>query len=139
MAATRSDPVANGGKSPNTRPAARLGAGLALPALLLALAACETTPDGAPYEANASMGMLIARDSCAGCHETFSIRESPDPDAPPFRAIVNRPGMTPELLATWLKDGHNYPVEMGFYLEPYKVDSLVAYMIGQQAGDPGGD
>lgn len=83
------------------------------------------------------MGMIIARDDCASCHELFLDRESPNPNAPPFRAIVNRPGMTPETLAAWLKDGHNYPVEMGFYLEPHKVDSLVAYMIRQKMGEPG--
>jgi mono/diheme cytochrome c family protein len=109
---------------------------LALPFLLLSLAACASTPDSTPYEADASMGMIIARDNCASCHELFLDRESPNPNAPPFREIVNRPGMTPALLATWLKDGHNYPSEMGFYLEPGKVDSLVAYMIRQRAVGP---
>lgn len=112
---------------------------LALSCLLLFLAACATTPDGASYEPDASMGMIIARDDCAGCHELFLDRESPNPRAPPFREIVNRPGMTPELLATWLKDGHNYPAEMGFHLEPHKVDSLVAYMIRQKAREPASD
>jgi len=44
--------------------------------------------------------------------------------------------MTPEALAGWLKNGHNYPTEMGFHLEPYQVDSLVAYMIRQRAEVP---
>jgi mono/diheme cytochrome c family protein len=107
-----------------------------LPCLLLALAACTAALNSTPYQADASMGMIIARDNCASCHELFLDRESPNPNAPPFRAIVNRPGMTPELLSTWLKDGHNYPAEMGFHLEPHKVDSLVAYMIRQQSGEP---
>lgn len=110
-----------------------------LPCLLLALAACTTAPNSTPYQADASMGMIIARDNCASCHELFLDRESPNPNAPPFREIVNRPGMTPALLATWLKDGHNYPSEMGFYLEPGKVDSLVAYMIRLKAGEPASD
>jgi mono/diheme cytochrome c family protein len=109
---------------------------LALASIVLALAACTNAPNSTPNQADASMGMLIARDNCASCHELFLDRESPNPNAPPFRAIVNRPGMTPQLLATWLKDGHNYPAEMGFYLEPGKVDSLVAYMIRQKAQGP---
>ncbi len=113
-----------------------IGTRLALPVLLLALAGCETTADSPPYEANASMGMLIARDSCRSCHEISSSRESPDSDAPPFREIINRPGMTPDRLATWLRDAHNYPIEMGVHLEPHQVDSLVAYMMRLQSGEP---
>jgi len=93
-------------------------------------------PDGAAYAPDASMGSIIARDNCSRCHETFLDRESPNPNAPSFRSIANRPGMTPKLLATWLKDGHNYPAEMGFHLEPNQVDSLVAYMIDLQSGGP---
>lgn len=115
-----------------------LAARLALPCLLLALSACATSPDGAtnapPYEPSASMGMLIARDSCAECHQTGRTGESPNEDATPFREIASRPGMTQEALAAWLIDGHNYPAEMGFELEPHQVESLAAHMIRQQAG-----
>ena len=41
--------------------------------------------------------------------------------------------MTPEALAAFLRDSHNYPVEMGFQLQPHQVDSLVAYMIRWRA------
>lgn len=103
--------------------AARLG----LAGALLALSACAT--DGEPPAPNASMGMLIARDPCAGCHATGGSGESPNPRAPTFTEIVNRPGVTPEVLAGWLRDGHNYPIEMGFRLEPHQVDSLVECMV----------
>lgn len=106
---------------------------LALAGLVLALAACETMPDDEPPAANASMGLLIARDSCGGCHLTGGGGESPNPRAPTFNEIVSRPGMTPDALAAWLRDGHNYPVEMGFRLEPHQVDSLVAYMLRWRA------
>lgn len=120
-----------------TMKAHKFAALVGLPFASLALSACETTPEGeAPYEPSASMGMLIARDNCASCHELFLDRESPNPDAPSFREIVNRPGMTPEMLAAWLRDGHNYPAEMGFHLEPHRVDSLVLYMIRQQSEEP---
>ena len=98
-----------------------------LPLLALAISACSTV--GTAPEPNASMGLLIARDKCSGCHQVGGPGDSPNPNAPPFGEIVNRPGVTPERLATWLRDGHNYPVEMGFRLEPHQVDSLVAYMV----------
>lgn len=119
-------------------PRTALGAALGLPAILLALAACATTPESAanepPYEPSASMGMLIARQSCAECHQTGGTGESPNPQATAFREIANRRGITQETLTAWLTDGHNYPAEMGFDLEPHQVESLAAYMIRQQSG-----
>jgi cytochrome c len=109
---------------------------LSLPCFALALAACETVPDKAPYEPSAAMGRLIASESCASCHEIFLERESPNPDAPAFRDVINRPGMSPEMLATWLRSAHNYPIEMGVHLEPHQIDSLVAYMTSLQTGEP---
>ncbi len=108
---------------------------LALPGLLLALAACETTGE-APYAPDASMGMLIARDSCAACHQTGLNGDSPNEDATPFHEVASRPGMTEESLAAWLRDGHNYPAEMNLRLEPHQVDSLVAYMLRLRSGQP---
>ncbi len=102
-----------------------------LPGLLLALAGCSTV--GTAPEPTASMGLLIARDKCSGCHQTGGPGESPNPQAPTFGEIVNRPGVTADRLAMWLRDGHNYPMEMGFRLEPHQVDSLVAYMVRWKA------
>jgi mono/diheme cytochrome c family protein len=109
--------------------ATRSGAWVWLPCLLLALAACSSLRVGDPPASDASMGLLIARDSCGSCHGIGGGGESPNPQAPAFGEIASRPGMTPEALAAWLRDGHNYPIEMGFHLEPHQVDSLVAYMI----------
>ncbi|GAA0266570.1 hypothetical protein GCM10009127_02620 [Alteraurantiacibacter aestuarii] len=107
---------------------------LGLPCLLLALAACATTTDGAPYAPDASMGMLIARDSCAECHATGRTGDSPNEDATAFREIAGRPAMTQQALAAWLTDGHNYPAEMGFTLEQHQIESLAAFMIRLRAG-----
>lgn len=104
------------------------------PLLLLAVAGCQTVGEGPPSDP--SMGLLIAENNCSRCHLTGGGGASPNPNAPTFRAIVNRPGMTPEALAGWLRDGHNYPVEMGFHLEPHQVDSLVAYMIRSRLDEP---
>ena len=114
-------------------PPARLAIALALPCLLFGLAACSTLRVGEPPASDASMGLLIARDNCGSCHQLGGAGESPNPRATPFGEIVSRPGMTPEALAVWLRDGHNYPVEMGFHLEPHQVDSLVAYMMRWRA------
>ena len=134
MTAAQSDYIIVGAGSRRRALAARLGAWAGLPCLLLALTACDTLRVGEPPAADASMGLLIARDSCDGCHSIGGgPSESPNPQAPPFGDIVSRPGLTPEALAAWLRDGHNYPVEMGFHLEPHQVDSLVAYMIRWRA------
>lgn len=105
----------------------------ALAALLPALGACATGANQAPYEGNASMGMLIARDSCASCHAVSLGGESPNDHAPEFREVINRPGMSAESLTAWLNEAHNYPTEMGVHLEPHQVDSLVAYMLRMRA------
>lgn len=114
-----------------------LGRILGLSVAVLALTACETVPDeGAPYEPTASMGVLIARDSCSECHATAASRKSPNQDAPAFLDIVDRQGMSAQALAAWLKDAHNYPAEMGFELGPHQAESLAAYMTSLQASEP---
>ena len=129
MAAAGSDDVPGTSRLPAKLLAISLGA----PVLLVALAACATLEVGEPPAADASMGLLIARDSCGRCHSVGAGTDSPNPRAPAFGDIASRPGMAPEALAAWLRDGHNYPVEMGFRLEPHQVDSLVAYMVRWRA------
>jgi mono/diheme cytochrome c family protein len=84
------------------------------------------------------MGMLIARDSCSECHAVTRVGDSPNANAPAFSEVINRPGMTSDGIAAWLRDAHNYPIEMGVHLEPHQVDSLVAYMTRMQA-EPAND
>jgi mono/diheme cytochrome c family protein len=112
------------------KPKNRRWAAICLGLPCFAVAACAT---GVPPASDPSMGLLIARDSCAGCHQTGGGGESPNERAPAFREIASRPGMTPERLAAFLRDSHNYPVEMGFHLQPHQVDSLVAYMMRWRA------
>ena len=54
---------------------------------------------------------------------------SPNAKAPAFAGIVNQSGLTSQTLSSWLRDAHNYPEEMEFYLEGQEVDELVAYML----------
>jgi mono/diheme cytochrome c family protein len=73
--------------------------------------------------------VAFVQGSCGGCHAVDRHGVSPNPNAPPFAAIVNRPGLTAETLAIWLRDAHNYPAEMEFYLEGAEVDLLVEHML----------
>ena len=75
-------------------------------------------------------GHAFAQASCAACHaiERDSVL-SPNPQAPPFPAIVNQKGLTAETLSSWLRDAHNYPSEMQFELDSKRVDDLVAYLL----------
>ena len=114
----------------------RAAVALVAPGLLLALAACESL--GEAPKADPSMGLLIAQDNCSQCHQTGGSGASPNPNAPTFEEIVNRPGMTSESLAAWLRDAHNYPIEMGFRLEPHQIDSLALYMIRWRHEPPPG-
>ena len=100
------------------------------------LAACQPA---APPETAAPVahdrGLAFAQGSCGGCHAVERHQLSPNPDAPPFPAIVNRPELTRETLGAWLRDAHNYPAEMEFYLEGPEVDALVAYMLTLRGDD----
>ena len=102
----------------------------------LLLAACQPT---APPETAAApardRGLAFAQGSCGGCHAVERHELSPNPDAPPFAAIVNQPGLTQATLGAWLRDAHNYPAEMEFYLDGPEVDALVAYMLTLRGED----
>ena len=97
----------------------------------LLLVACHEQPPAGPSASTAqSRGHAFAQTSCGGCHAVERVStSSPNPNAPPFSAIVNRQGLTAETLSSWLRDAHNYPSEMEFQLDSSKVDDLVAYML----------
>ena len=91
--------------------------------LVIALGACQAVP------AQPHPGLAFAQGSCGGCYAVERHDLSPNPDAPPFAAIVNQRGLTQATLGDWLRDAHNYPEEMEFYLEGPEVDALVDYML----------
>ena len=93
-------------------------------------------PSDEQSSANPATGLIIAQNSCGSCHQVRRNGASPDADAPPFAGIANREGLTAERLSSWLRDGHNYPTEMGFHLEPHQIDALVAYMIRLRSDEP---
>ena len=103
--------------------------------LILGLALAGAAAAGEPVSptgrttAEPLPGLAFARASCAGCHAIDRRNVSPNPNAPPFAAIVNQEGLTANTLAAWLRNAHNYPDEMKFSLDGGKVDDLVAYML----------
>lgn len=72
---------------------------------------------------------VFAQALCAGCHAIKPLQLSPNPQAPSFSEIVNRPGVNRTSLHRFLTDAHNYPEVMDFDLEPQHVDELTDYMI----------
>lgn len=96
----------------------------------LSLTACQQQPLARVAAATTvSRGHDFAQASCAACHAIGSGSISPNPQAPPFEAVVNKEGLTANTLSSWLSDAHNYPSEMDFQLDPQKLDALVEYML----------
>lgn len=92
--------------------------------LALTLAACATTPEPAPARPPA-----FVEAACGGCHATEPPYLSPNPQAPSFEAIANRPGVTKATVRAWLVNAHNYPEDMDFTLTRDHVEEVSAYMI----------
>lgn len=113
--------------------AMRIGMDALMPGWLVALAisaaACQPIVANGPSTRPPAAGLAFAQASCGGCHAVGRFGASPNPNAPAFAGIVNQRGLTAETLSSWLRDAHNYPEEMEFYLEGREVDDLVAYMI----------
>lgn len=96
--------------------------------LAFAAAACQPLAPAATAGVHRP-GLAFAQGACGGCHAVERQGLSPNPDAPPFAAVVNQPGLTRETLAAWLRDAHNYPEEMDFTLEPPEVEALIDHML----------
>ena len=71
----------------------------------------------------------FVQSSCGSCHAVERYGSSPHPNAPAFADIANREGLTADTLSAWLRDAHNYPEEMNFYLDPSNVERLTAYLL----------
>jgi len=92
-------------------------------------------PHTARTDANraaAKRGFRMAQDHCAACHGITANASSPNPEAPPWDAVVNKPGLTRATLAQFLRDSHNYPDAMNFRIDPARINDLAAYMITLQ-------
>ena len=109
---------------------ARAAQHIRLLALVAALTGCQSLPPSEPaVPSGTHQGLAFAQGACGGCHAVERYGLSPNPDAPPFAAIINRENLTSKTISSWLRDAHNYPEEMEFYLEQAEVDALVRYML----------
>jgi mono/diheme cytochrome c family protein len=98
-------------------------------ALAGAAGACQPLAPAGQTTTEVQPGLAFAKASCSGCHAIDQRNVSPNPNAPPFAAVVNQDGVTGNTLNAWLRNAHNYPDEMKFSLDGHKVDDLVAYML----------
>ena len=107
----------------------------------IALTAC-TTASEAPQAVSASpptartpveRGQAFAEARCSACHAVTAQGISPNPESPPFAAVVNKPGITRDTLGQFLRDSHNFPGAMNFRVEPEQIDDLTEYMLTLQA------
>jgi mono/diheme cytochrome c family protein len=106
--------------------------------MLASLAACACTVTRGPatpiLSAEASNqglvehGLAFAQRHCAACH-AVETGGSPNPQAPPFDAIINQQDLSAETLKPWLRDSHDFPAMMNFAIDPEKIDELAAYML----------
>lgn len=97
--------------------------------LLLLAAACQ--PAAAPELGAGPQvhpGEALAKSACGACHAVERRSVSPMRAAPAFATLVNRPGLTRNTLAVWLRNAHNYPAEMNFTLEPRDAERIAAYL-----------
>lgn len=53
---------------------------------------------------------------------------SPNPEAPSFEDIANRPGVTSTTLQQFLRDSHNYPEAMNFHVDQTQIADLADYI-----------
>jgi mono/diheme cytochrome c family protein len=81
-----------------------------------------------PYSVAARRGLAFAEQRCSACHAVTSNASSPNPEAPPFEDVANRPEVTPASLRQFLRDSHNYPAAMNFAVGAAEVSDLADYM-----------
>jgi mono/diheme cytochrome c family protein len=99
-------------------------------ALAVLASACQPLPPRSTEPAD--LARLDPSSSCGRCHAVGRLGDSPNPNAPPFAAIVNQPNLTAGTLSSWLRDAHNYPSEMAFSLSDEQIEELVRYMLTLQ-------
>lgn len=96
----------------------------------LALAACVTMSEAPPPQPPA-----FVEAACGGCHAVEPPYLSPNPHAPSFAAIANRPGVTKATVHAWLVNAHNYPEQMDFTLERTHIEQIESYLITLKRAD----
>lgn len=80
-----------------------------------------------PQKGDSAAGLAYAKANCVSCHAVESGQTaSPDPEAPAFASLANRPDMTRMALSALLGIPHrNMP---NLYVEPENIDDLATYL-----------
>lgn len=78
---------------------------------------------------SATTGLRLAEARCSGCHAVTPGQVSPNSDAPPFASIAQRSGLTQASASSWLRESHNFPDQMNFYLESEQAEALAGYLL----------
>ncbi|MEM6474571.1 MAG: hypothetical protein AAF687_00235 [Pseudomonadota bacterium] len=99
------------------------------------LATCQTTGTALQTAQAPADPPAFVEAACGGCHAVAPPFLSPNPQAPGFEAIANRPGVPDETLGQWLADAHNYPEVMDFDLDADQVDQIAVYMLTLRRDD----
>lgn len=112
-------------------------------AMSLALGGCQTayadrsqpaiTGDQAQLPPPSTLD--FAQGVCGECHAVAPPWLSPNPLAPTFVDIANRPGLSEGSVASWLKDAHNYPEQMDVDLSEEDAEALADYMLTLRSVD----
>lgn len=92
-------------------------------AILLARAACAQDLPGDP-----AAGRIFALQTCSGCH--LVAEDQPDgriAEAPGFREVAERPGLTAQALFAFLQAPH--PTMPSLVLSPEEADDVIAYIL----------
>ena len=99
-------------------------------ALVAALAApgAGATPPALSEQESIALGRSLAARNCGMCHALDRTGPSPNPKAPPFRALSARfdVDLLGEGLATGILTRH--PAMPEFRFEPYEVVAIVRYL-----------
>jgi cytochrome c len=110
------------------------------PMLVMALGALAVSSCGSAARADdgdAAKGLGILQEHCARCHALGTTGNSPHPQAPPFRDVVERYPVEDleESLAEGIVSGH--PDMPEFTFEPKEINSILAYLNSLKAQENG--
>jgi cytochrome c len=88
-------------------------------------------------DGDAAKGLAILQEHCARCHALGMTGNSPHPQAPPFRDVVERYPVEDleESLAEGIVSGH--PDMPEFTFEPKEINAILAYLNGLKTKENG--